>query len=176
VPLCAPELKPEHICLEDIAHSLAQQCRYAGHTSVHYSTAEHCVLISQWMEDHGWRLDMCFGGLMHDAHEAYTGDISRPVQRALGEQASMVLKALQGRLDAAIAGRYGFNQQLLYTNAVKMCDTRILNDERKALLGEEAQDWGLGQHMPLGVVIRAWSPAVAEVRFLDRFKDLKERM
>ena len=38
---------PQDIDIVDIAHSLAMQCRYNGHTDRFYSVAEHCVHVSR---------------------------------------------------------------------------------------------------------------------------------
>lgn len=72
------------IDLHDIAHALAQINRYTGHTSRPYSVAEHSLLVADIAAHHGATPMLQFGALMHDAHEAYTGDVSSPVKWALG--------------------------------------------------------------------------------------------
>jgi hypothetical protein len=54
---------------------------------------------------------------------------------------------------------------------VKHADSRILLDERAALLGEPAGDWEVpGQ--PFGIEIQAWSPDAAELEYRLRFAEL----
>lgn len=73
-------LRPEDIDIEDIAHSLSQQCRFTGHTSRFYSIAEHCLLVASLLaERYGSRVVL--GGLVHDAAEAYFGDMAGPSKR-----------------------------------------------------------------------------------------------
>lgn len=47
--------RPEEILVSDMAHSLAQQCRFTGHTREFYSIAQHCCLvhdlIASWLTD-----------------------------------------------------------------------------------------------------------------------------
>jgi hypothetical protein len=67
---------PSEILIEDIAHALSMQCRYAGHVRRFYSVAEHCVRVAELLpiEDRLW-------GLLHDASEAYLVDLPRPIKR-----------------------------------------------------------------------------------------------
>jgi 5'-deoxynucleotidase YfbR-like HD superfamily hydrolase len=66
------------VCLEDIAHALAFQCRFAGATWTHYSIAQHSVLVSR-----ACKPENALVGLLHDATEAYLQDIIKPLKRAL---------------------------------------------------------------------------------------------
>lgn len=64
--------------IEEIAHSLSLLCRFNGHTSRFYSVAEHSLLVAHLMEYHvgGDPLE----GLLHDATEAYLGDVPAPLK------------------------------------------------------------------------------------------------
>src|SRR4051794_36829357 len=68
-------LRPDQILITDIFHSLAMQCRYNGHTAYFYSVAQHCWLLSLVVPAHLQRV-----ALLHDAAEAYIGDIVAPLK------------------------------------------------------------------------------------------------
>jgi hypothetical protein len=71
--------RPHEVYIEDIAHSLSLQCRYAGHCIKFYSVAEHSVLIARHLA--ATRApEVAFAGLLHDAPEAYCVDIPRPLK------------------------------------------------------------------------------------------------
>lgn len=68
------------IRLDDIAHALANICRYTGHVSEFWSVAAHCIEVSRLIlaETGDARLALC--GLLHDASEAYLVDVPRPLK------------------------------------------------------------------------------------------------
>lgn len=68
---------PSQICIEDIAHSLSLINRFNGHSIVPYSVGRHSIEVSKHFTDPKERLI----GLMHDAAEAYMGDIPKPIKK-----------------------------------------------------------------------------------------------
>ncbi len=71
------QFKVCEVRIEDIMDGLAKICRYNGQINRFYSVAEHSVLVSRYAEIIGDQ-EAALPGLMHDAHEAYTGDIPSP--------------------------------------------------------------------------------------------------
>lgn len=69
----------EDIKLEDIAHALSNICRFTGHTKNFYSVAQHSLICAAIVSNDRARP----WALMHDATEAYIGDISSPIRRHL---------------------------------------------------------------------------------------------
>lgn len=71
--------------LEDVAHALALQNRFNGHTRRPYSVAEHSLLVMEIAQADGASVHQQLAALMHDAHEAYVGDVISPVKLAVGQ-------------------------------------------------------------------------------------------
>ncbi len=76
--------------LLDIAISLGNQCRFAGHTQSFYSVAEHCLRVADLLPD-----ELKLTGLLHDASEAYMLDLPRPLKNRLPEYKSYESKLLK---------------------------------------------------------------------------------
>ncbi len=74
----------------------------------------------------------------------------------------------------AIAEQFGLDSPVM-PNSVHEADSRILLDERAALMGAPAGRWANEDLNPLGIEIPAWSPSTAEQCYLDRFVDLSRR-
>jgi 5'-deoxynucleotidase YfbR-like HD superfamily hydrolase len=74
--------EPHLVNPNDIAHSLAYQCRYAGHSKFFYSIAEHSVLVADYV-NRRWpgHRDLVASALLHDASEAYLTDLGGPIKR-----------------------------------------------------------------------------------------------
>ena len=74
-------ITPDMVCLEDVASSLSKICRYNGHVPSFYSVAEHSVRVAAWIESQGYNNEVVLTGLLHDAAEAYVGDMMRPLKK-----------------------------------------------------------------------------------------------
>jgi hypothetical protein len=154
--------RAEDVFIEDIAHSLSLQCRYAGHCILHYSVAEHSVHIARWLRQHYGPLT-AFYGLLHDATEAYCVDVPRPLKPSLTNY-----KVIEQLNWTAIAKRFGLPVEM--PAAVHEADTRIIGDE---LVNMRPMSWHARHDNPLGVQVGCWSPAVAEEEFLWTFAALE---
>ena len=158
-------LEPETstFTIEDIAHALSHICRYTGHVHTFYSVAQHSVAVSQLVPP-----EHALAGLLHDAAEAYVGDMIRPIKVKMKS-----FQALESDIMGAIVRR--FNLFPWYQpSAVKFADNVVCNTERRDLF-VDPPDWG-PMPGPLPERIEAWGPALAELRFLDRFKEITEGM
>lgn len=144
----------------DIAHSLSMQCRYNGHTRKFYSVAEHSLLMSYAVpeEDALW-------ALLHDAPEAYIGDMVRPLKKHM-----TLFREVDERIMDAVCERFGL--PLGMPDSVKEADNRIIENERAALLKESPLPWTVhGDPLP-NLEIYAWDPTMAEFKFYNRLMEL----
>ncbi len=91
--------------LEDIAQSLSNICRFGGHVEF-YSVAEHCVRVADWLKHEGYDTKTQLMGLMHDAVEAYIGDIVRPIKKTFSAQGEYITD-LERSLEYCMFQSYG---------------------------------------------------------------------
>lgn len=150
---------PEEVYIEDIAHSLAMQCRFAGHCLRFYSVAEHSVLMSRYVSPAN-----ALWALLHDAGEAYLVDVPRPLKPFLAGY-----KDAERAVMGAITQRFQLPPEMPIE--VHEADNRIIADER-ANMAECVAEWSGGYDNPLGVALEYWDPGVAELMFLDMFGKL----
>ncbi|MEW6256917.1 MAG: hypothetical protein AB1592_13260 [Pseudomonadota bacterium] len=154
----------------EVAEALARVARYGGHTpSGVYSVAQHCVLGADAIIVETGDPTLAAAFLLHDAHEAYIGDITTPVSQALrartgrlladrlpvdrklaarlaqhGESAAAeALASLKRDLDAAIHTAAGMPWPLppSLVQAVREWDIRMLNAERPQILAPSPHPW-----------------------------------
>jgi len=127
-PLCLmPDNAPR---FRDIAHALAQINRYTGHTHRPYSVAEHSLLVADIAAARGAGPVCQMAALMHDAHEAYCGDVSSPVKWALGVAWTgfEAVHALNVRRHFGLLTAFA-----AYRAEIKLCDLIALATERRDL-------------------------------------------
>lgn len=150
--------RPEEICIEDIAHALSMQCRYAGHCLRFYSVAEHSVLLSRAVS-HDNRL----WALLHDASEAYLVDLPRPVKHSVVGYA-----AAEDAVMAAVCRKFELPTEI--PAEVKAADRAILTDEMRQNMAKPPVRWST-EGEPLGVKLGFWSPNRAHSEFMAAFHE-----
>jgi len=125
--------RPEMVCVSDIAYALSNLCRFGGHCSRFYSVASHSVLVHDIMA-----LQMGRGkvapsalllkmALLHDATEAYCGDVVSPLKLLLPDY-----HAIERRIwTNAIAPRFSLPTEL--SMDVVACDLSALRLEGRLI-------------------------------------------
>lgn len=151
---------PESIDIVDIAHALSMTCRYGGHCKQFYSVAQHSVLVASKAP-----AELALRALMHDAPEAYTGDLIRPIKK---HPDMVVFSYVEEIVERAVCAKFDLPYPIM-NPAIKRLDNRILNDERDAVMVPTNDEWDVPGE-PLGVTIKQWSPEMARAKFLSAFE------
>jgi len=156
------EPESELVCIEDIAHHLSNICRYNGACRSFYSVAQHSVLVSRIVprEDALW-------GLLHDAGEAYIGDMVRPLKIHMLE-----FQKVEEGVMKAVCERFGLNPK--QPASVTKADMTILATEKRDLCREAPIPWGIEHIAPITTTISPWPPQKAKEIFLEEFRNLFE--
>ena len=160
--------RPEDICIEDIAHALSNQCRFAGHTKHFISVGQHSVLVSRLCPE-PYKL----WGLLHDASEAYLMDIPSPF-KYLPEMATY--RTFEAGMQYIIYLKFG----LLGPEPpeVKAADKLMLTCEATDLLSPLLPGWDKWiERLDISLISpfeedNLWFPEFAEDKFLYEFEAL----
>jgi hypothetical protein len=150
--------RPEDVSLEDIAHSLALQCRFNGHCAYHYSVAQHSIYVAQTVA-----YEFAPYALLHDSAEAYTGDLVRPIKGLFPG-----FKPMEDRVMAAICAAVGlpWPWPAEVVAAVKHADNAVLAAERDQIMAPPPHPWVELPEPPGWLEITEWTPRYAEGEFL----------
>lgn len=155
---------PEMVTVDDIAWALAHTLRYGGHSAVPINVASHSLNV-RWVAcsaaPHGEGL--CLAALLHDAHEAYLGDVIRPLKKMLGD----TWRDIEHRVDRAIAERFDIPVELLHDPIIRQADMTVYSWERRDLVGVRAWD-----EEPAVVPARACPNESSE----DAFRHLRDEL
>jgi uncharacterized protein len=116
------DLRPEDLDIEEIAHALSNICRFGGHCRTFYSVAQHSVFVAECVSTPNKRT-----ALLHDATEAYVGDVVRPLKVNLVGYEEIESAAWQ-----AVSSAFRLPEHL--PEEVELADARVLLAEKRDLL------------------------------------------
>jgi len=147
--------------IEDIAHGLANTCRFAGQCREFYSVAEH-----SWHASFLVPVEYRLRALMHDAAEAFIGDVTRPLKSLLPDY-----KMIERNVEDAIQARFGTGDWNI--EPIKRADLQMLRAEQLALMPNNGDRWACLDEVEVADVnLRCWSPPYAREAFRRRFDEL----
>lgn len=146
------DIENAFILIGDIAHALSHTCRYGGHCPQFYSVAQHSVLVSHLVPR-----EHAVHALLHDAAEAYLGDVVKPLKNLLPDYLG-----IERRLEREIFKRFYLPEVI--PECVKSADVHMLNVELNWL-------W----HPVDGSYLEPQDPSKAKAEFLKRYEELKHK-
>lgn len=167
--------KADTILPEDIAHHTGMTVRYGGGVRRFYSVAEHASLVADLVTYMGHSRDMIAAALLHDAAEAYVGDVVSPLKYALRLREAMargeahriegdngqwfekpphdlrgIYSELADGVDRAIAERFGLEPEMFEHPDVKLADMWALRIEAAELTYGRGNGWRWPGTLPNG--------------------------
>lgn len=117
--------------LQDIAHHLSQINRYTGACFRPYSVAEHSLLVERIGVARGASPGLRMALLMHDAHEAYTTDMSSPAKEAIG----IAWRSFESVHATNVRHYFGLRTAFAaWSKEITRCDQIALATERRDLM------------------------------------------
>jgi 5'-deoxynucleotidase YfbR-like HD superfamily hydrolase len=169
--LLAP--KADQVCTLDIAHALSQLCRFNGHTSRHYSVAQHSLLVASIVP-----AEHQLAALLHDATEAYVGDMVRPLKLGMrefyeGQSLVSLYDEVERKVWLAICEHFHLEPEL--PACVHEADMVALATERAQLMPDHAAEWEcLAGVTPLDHPLENWTPSRAFLHYHNRLLELMQ--
>lgn len=146
----------DEITIEDIAKALSNICRYNGHVKKFYSVAEHSVFCCKIAKAANYPTDFQKTLLLHDASEAYCGDVISPIKQYLGKK----YKNLENKIAKKIFNK--FSLSVPFENFyVKMID---INSRAYEVPVVKFGNWSKN--------IVCLDPTSAENQFLEYYEEL----
>lgn len=152
------------ICIEDVARSLSNICRFGGHVKTFYSVAQHSVHVSHLCESKFSR-----EGLMHDGPEGFIGDMVRPLKYTDAMIAFREVEEINERVFVE-----KFNLQDIMPVSVKYADNVMVVAEALELFVPQPQ-WALEalkKNPHPFKLTEIWTPDEARDKFLERYYEL----
>lgn len=148
---------PSSIVLGDIAVGLSRICRFGGQPRRWYSVAEHCVHAVRVAQGRGYSIDQVRAIALHDAAEAYVGDMIRPLRNIIRE-----FGAVETQVQIAVFERFRVGRHWLRADSFREIDDGLLVAEYGRLF-----DGGVTASPEFeSIELEYLEPAATERRFL----------
>ena len=179
-----PTVKSIHI--DDIVHALSHLCRFNGHTRNFFSVAQHsyeCADLSLRFsdDDDPDRQDKAYACLLHDAHEAYIGDVTTPLKAAWGKG----FRDFETPIVATVNEALGLTEimekhhehvkeidrLMLHSDAIRWGMDGVITDRYGAELSAP-REWVPPHFKPYFEASEPLSPRAASAEFYERFFEL----
>lgn len=147
----------------DIAHALAHLCRFNGHSRGHYSMAQHSLIVASLVP-----AEHQLVALLHDAAEAYIGDMTQPLKAVLPEY-----QYIEHQIWLAVCDRFDIQPDL--HACVKQADMVALATERRDLMPKHPAVWDcLRGVQPMKETIVPLSAESASMMFFSQLMALMQ--
>lgn len=173
--------KADDVLIEDIAHHLATNSRWNGATVhptnphlISLSVAEHSVYVSLYVEHELGRPDLAMSALLHDAAEAYIGDLIRPLKYS--SVFAKPFSEVEEINERVIFAKFDIPYPL--PKEVKIADDAVCNAELQQVVKRSPDlEWPTTMTMdvePAPYEILMMPPARAREFFLGRYYSLEK--
>lgn len=166
--------------IKDISRPLSRLPRFNGHTSRPLCVAEHCLVVRRLLHKWGYGELVQLHGLMHDSHEAFTGDIVSPFKRFLKDVLRCDIGVLQDSIQVSILDSFSIPmlENPDQVAAIHSADLQACRLERNLVM-KSSLEWDIDNVQ----VDRAdeqfyefMHAADADDRFRVQFKRLKDKI
>lgn len=166
VDLANPD--PSTIEVKSIAAALSKVCRFGGHCPQFYSVAEHCIHATAMACSEGYTGDALIAVFLHDAAEAYIGDMVKPLKVTMPQYGEA-----EQRIEAAIQAAFGIDFSK-WMDVIKRFDRAMLKAEKVTMWPEDTEKWaGFSEIEDRVVKFHFWEPSQAEMQFLAMARTLQ---
>lgn len=146
--------------IRDIARGLSNISRFSGHVHRPYSVSQHSVIVSKIVpEEHA------LAALLHDAVEAFLGDVAKPLKNLLPDY-----MALEHKAEEEVLKRFGVKFPL--HPCIKEADNIAFVTERRDLQPGVEVDPKFSGVKPLDAKIYVWDCHMSYAYFMRRFEEL----
>ncbi|ADG67964.1 hypothetical protein Plim_2137 [Planctopirus limnophila DSM 3776] len=153
--------QPHQIHIDDIAHALSVVNRFNGHTRRAYSVAEHSIFVCNQLPR-----ELQLAGLLHDAAEAYLGDVTRPLKALIAD----IYKPIENRFNEVIGQKFSVDPKHFDHPLVHAADLLALASERHQLMRTPCpHEWEMELPDPVAIDPSRREPGQVYVHFMQVF-------